>query len=569
MVDGGTNAEPPRGGTPRPIALYLFALAVVALVPAFVFSAYLLARNNETQARVLSSLTVATTQAIAGAVDRQLDGLGITLRVLESSDVLAEQSLAAFHTRASRALAGTGAYLLVLDGELNQLLNTRVPFGTELPRTSAIEVARAAVDTGEPAISGVFFGQVAQDWVFDVLRPIPPQPNGARLLILTQNAASLATALTTREFPPAWSVALVDSGGLVINASGTPLATVGDPFMLAIDASPGRQGTWQSLDVDGVPNTAVFANVGRTGWRVVAWAPESAVQQPLAEAFWSLLAGGILLSAVVVLIIYWVSLRIGRSVHGLEDDAELLGAGETVPARPYPITEIATVSQALAEASRRRKAAETDVRLLMRELAHRSKNQLTVIAAMAKQSAALAGSVPEFVASLERRIFSLARSTDLMLAHGPAGIELRQVFARQVDPLCPLDSGRVSLEGPPLTVSTQAAQILGMAAHELAANAARYGAFATAAGRVSISWSVAGDGLEVVWRETGATVKETQERRGFGTTVLGTMVSRSLGAQTSQTFHADGVEWRATIPLAALDVHTAAEAVAPEESGEK
>ena len=568
MLNGGTDNRPPTGSRPRPIALYLFALAVVALVPAFVFSAFLLARNNEAQSRVLSSLTVATTQAIAGAVDRQIDGLGITLRVLESSNVLADESLFAFHARASRALLGTGAYLLVLDSDFNQLLNTRVPFGTQLGATSNPDSAQRALDTDAPVISGVFFGQTAQGWVFNVIRPIPLQPNGARLMILTQNAASLATALTTREFPADWSVALVDTEGRVINASDGPKLSTGDPFTLEIDTAPGRQGTWQSVEVDGVANTAVYWNVANTGWRVVAWAPESAVQQPLAEAFWSLLAGGILLSAVVVLIIYWVSLRIGRSVHGLEDDARLLGAGEAVPARPYPITEIATVSEALAEASRRRKAAETEVRLLMRELAHRSKNQLTVIAAMAKQSAKLADSVPEFVTGFERRIHSLARSTDLLLAHGPAGIDLRQVFARQIDPLCPLDSGRVTLDGPPLTISTQSAQILGMAAHELATNAARYGAFAAPEGRVDVTWAIAGDQLEIVWRERGAAIRAAADRKGFGTTVLETMVSRSLAAEASRTFHSDGIEWRALIPLSALDVHAGPEAPA-EATGQK
>src|SRR5690606_3684801 len=254
---------------------------------------------------------------------------------------------------------------------------------------------------------------------------------------------------------------------------------------------------WQNSERDGVRDTAVLWNVGGTGWQVVAWAPETAVQRPYLETFWSLLVGGILLAALVVLIIYWVSLQIGRSVRGLENDAKLLGAGEAVPARDYPISEIATVSGALSEASRRRKAAETEVRLLMRELAHRSKNQMTVIAAMATQSAKGAESVPDFVAGFERRIYSLARSTDLHLAHGPAGIDIREVLLRQVDPICPIETGRVAINGPKLLLNTQAAQLLGMAAHELATNALKHGAFATENGRIDISWDVFGDKLEL------------------------------------------------------------------------
>src|SRR5690606_14635194 len=269
----------------------------------------------------------------------------------------------------------------------------------------------------------------------------------ARLLILTQNAASLGSALTSRELPAEWNVALLDRQGKVISASRAAGLVPGDALPLTIDRSAMAQGRWQTSELDGIKDTAVLWNVGGTGWQVVAWAPEAAVERPYLETFWSLLVGGILLAALVVLIIYWASLQIGRSVRGLENDAKLLGAGEAVPARDYPISEIATVSGALSAAARRRKGAETEVRLLMRQHAHRSKNQITVIAAMAKQSAKGVESVPEFVASFERRIHSLARSTDLLLARGIAGVGLADVLRQQVDPLCPLDSGRVTLSG--------------------------------------------------------------------------------------------------------------------------
>lgn len=561
-MDGGAETGPPQRRS-RPIALYLFALAVVALVPAFIFSAYLLARNNEAQARILSSLTAATTQAIANAVDRQLDGLTVTLRVLETSRSLSIESLDGFHQRAASALAGTGAYLIALDADFNQLLNTRVSFGTPLRRSSDPASAQRALDTGMPTVSNVFFGETARTWVFNVVRPV--QNTGrVRLLLLTQNAATLANALAARELPAAWHVALVDSDNRVITSSQDAMVATGDLLPFAYDMTAGREGVWQSAAIDDVPNTTVFWNVGRTGWRVAAWAPRAAVEQPLQEAFWSLLAGGILLSAVVVLIIYWVSLQIGRSVHGLEDDAQLLGAGEAVPMRDYPISEIATVSEALADASRRRKAAETEVRLLMRELAHRSKNQLSVIASMAKQSAKAADSLPDFIAGFERRIYSLARSTDLLLAHGPAGIAVREVFAQQVDPLCPIETGRVRLSGPAVTINTQSAQILGMAAHELAANAARYGAFADPAGTIDITWTIEAEVMRIVWRERRSPLEGSPARRGFGTTVLETMVSRSLGAEVVRTFHADGIEWQAAIPLSSLDVHADPEAIGAE-----
>lgn len=545
---GGTEPAPAHRRA-RPIALYLFVLSLVALVPAFIFSAYLLARNNEAQARVLASLTTGTTQAIASAVERQLEGLEITLRVLETSNALSEESLAAFHARASRALDGTGAYLLVLDSGLEQILNTRVPFGTRLGPTSDPASVERAIESGTQVVSGAFFGRTAGAWTFNVIRPIPLHPSGARVMIMTQNAAALSTALTARQLPPGWNVALVDAGGRVINATSVAGFSTGDAFPLTFDPETARQGAWRTAEIGGVASTATHWVVPAAGWRVVAWAPRSAVEQPLADAFWSLLAGGILLAAVVVLVIYWVSLQIGRSVHGLEDDARLLGAGKAVKPQDYPISEIATVSEALAEASRERRNAEIEVRLLMRELAHRSKNQLTVIAAMAKQSAKSAGSVADFVVGFEKRIHGLGRSTDLLLAHGMVGVDIRDILASQIDPLCPLDSGRVSLAGPALKLNTQSAQIIGMAAHELATNAVKYGAFSVETGRLDITWRLEGESLKLIWRERMAPLAKPSRRRGFGTTVLENMVGRSLGAAVSQHLNPDGIEWAFDIPL--------------------
>jgi two-component sensor histidine kinase len=271
------------------------------------------------------------------------------------------------------------------------------------------------------------------------------------------------------------------------------------------------------------------------------------------DAVWSLAVGGLLLAAVVILVVYWVTLQIGRSVRGLELDAKRLGAGQPVVARQYPISEIATVSAALEEASKRRQAAETEVRFLMRELAHRSKNQMTVISAMAKQTARNAESVPEFIQAFEKRIFGLARSTDLLLANGVVGVDLKELLSRQIDTFCPVDGLRVRVEGPPVRLNTQAAQILGMAAHELATNAVKYGAFLKESGRLAVNWTQQGDTLDFDWRETVENPAPPSERRGFGTTVLESMVGRSLGARVERTLHADGIAWHFAIPVEALD----------------
>jgi two-component sensor histidine kinase len=559
MADGAVAdraASPPEKARPRPITIYLFVLALVALVPAFIFSAVLLARNNDAQARLVETLVTGTSRSIVQAVERELTANMTTLRILATAPALIAGDYQSFYTRVKLALEGTGTYVYLLDSNLMSIISTRVPFGDPPRPSAAPESGRRAIESKDVVVSNVVYGSVSKQWVYNVLQPIFIDAREPMVLGLSRNSADLSGALLSNKLPDGWNVALVDATGAVIAAS-PGAAEQGAQFTLARPDEQTTSAGWIDIHSDGTDYLAVVQRSPLADWTLFSWAPRALISQPLANAFWSLLVGGILLAAVVVLIIYWVSLQIGRSVKGLEGDAKLLGAGQTVPVRNYPISEIAAVSDSIAGASRQRKQAETEVRLLMRELAHRSKNQMTVIAAMAKQSAKGAESVPEYVAGFEKRIFSLARSTDLLLAHGIAGVELRDVLARQIDPLCPLDSGRVGLSGPSLKLNTQSAQILGMAAHEMATNAVKYGAFSADRGRLDVSWSLERDTLRLVWRERQVILVDRPERRGFGTTVIETMVVRSLNATVNRTLHRDGIEWEFLIPAESLDLHAA------------
>lgn len=546
------DAAKPGSSRARPIALYLLILALVALVPAFVFSAILLQRNNEAQQRVVETLMVGTARSFVQAVERELTANITTLRVLATAPTLVARDFRSFHARVRAALEGTGASIYLLDSDFMSIMSTRADFNEPPTASNDPETARRAIEKRDIVVSDLVSGPVAERWVINILMPVYLPQMQPLVMGFNRNASDLSGALLANKLPVGWHAALVDSKGLIIAASPGS-GTTGDPFPLADADSLASSSGWASLDASGEDQMAVVQRSPLTGWTLVAWAPRELIARPLSDAFWSLFVGGVLLAAMVILAIYWVSLQIGRSVHGLETDAMLLGAGEPVPVRDYPISEIATVSGALADASRRRQSAEAEVRFLMRELAHRSKNQMTVIAAMAKQTAKNADSVPEFIAGFEKRIFGLARSTDLLLAHGLAGVDFSELLAHQIDSFCPVDGGRVELSGPPLRLNTQAAQILGMAAHELATNAVKYGAFASETGTLRVSWSLEGERLMLVWRETVKAVRPPSKRRGFGTTVLESMVGRSLGATVASTFHDDGIEWTFDIPVAALD----------------
>jgi two-component sensor histidine kinase len=553
------SALPPAGAAPagpdkrpRPIAVYLFVLALVALVPAFAFSAILLQRNNEAQERVVETLITGSTRSIMQAVDREVIANISTLKVLATTKTLEQGDLLSFYNQIKTALEGTNTFVYVLDSNFMSILSTRTEFGAEAVKTNDVESAQKAFDTRDVVVSGLVVGRISGNRIFNVLFPVFTSQLGPLVLAISREAASLETALLSDKLPEGWNVAMIDPKGTIIAASDGG-GDSGEHFRLAeitaLDTTPGLV----NLRAGGETYRAAVRQSLLTGWTLVAWAPAAVTAKPLMDAVWSLAVGGLLLAAIVVLVVYWVTLQIGRSVRGLESDARRLGAGQPVTARDYPISEIATVSAAIEDASRRRQHAETEVRFLMRELAHRSKNQMTVISAMAKQTARGADSVPEFVQSFERRIFGLARSTDLLLANGAVGVDLRELVNGQLEPFKPEDPARLKVEGPSTRLNMQAAQILGMAIHELSTNAVKYGALRGGNGRLDVNWELDGTALRLVWRETVTPFTPPGDRRGFGTTVLESMVGRSLGAEVQRIVHEDGLEWRFDVPLSAID----------------
>lgn len=548
----------------RSIVQYLVAIAVLTLVPSFVFAGVLLQRNHAAQESVLETLVLATSRSLVSAVEREIIANETTLRVLATSQSFYDGDYKSFYDRSVRALAGSGANLFIIDPDLSTLLSTRRPFGSAGAKTSDPDSARKAFESGTTVITDLVYGAVSKDWVYNILMPIDLGRLGKKVVALNQHADNFANTLQANRFPDDWLTALVDNNGLII-AGSAEIGRTGDAFKaFDVGALPLTTG-WQQIETSAGSMRVVVQRSPLTGWRMVTWAPEGVIARPLLEAVISLVVGGLLLGALVIVGLLWVSRVIGSSVRGLARDARLLGRGEEVVARDYPVTEIAEVSQALEIASRQRQAAEREVRFLMREVAHRSKNQMTVIAAMAKQTARGADDVASYVQGFEKRIMGLARSTDLLLAHGRAGVVLSELVEHQLEPFCPEDRARQTNSGPVQRLNTQSAQTLGMALHELSTNAVKYGAFAGDSGRLDVSWTIADEHLNLIWLESGAPLAPKSERVGFGTTVLKSMVARSLRAEVERICNDDGIEWRFSIPLSAIDPDLAPPPAEPDE----
>ncbi|MBX9463549.1 MAG: sensor histidine kinase [Aquamicrobium sp.] len=536
------------------VGAILSLLMAAIIIPALIFAVMLLQRNNQAQQEMVASLAEATAGSIVETVDRQLSGMLTTLRVLATSRAAESERLADFYFRADKALEGSDAYLIVADENLNQLINTRVPFGTSLGKISDVETARRALATGEPAISEAFFGKTAQRWVFNVVLPLPDDGTRMRLLILTQDAERLSDSLASRNLRGGWNAVLVDGDGTVL-ASSYMTSDIGKPFFLAEATSRSEAGSTvhDSVALDGETYETIRSSSSRSNWETIVWAPTAVVQAPLERTLRVLALGGLTIIALGALLAWVLGRQISKPIRRLARDARRLGAGEKVEMVEYPVTEISTVSLALAQASEDRQAAENEIRFLMREVAHRSKNQLTVVSSIAKQTARHARTFAAFQDAFQKRVHGLARSTDLLIAGGAVGVELRELIEAQIEPFRPTDEERLEIKGTPFRLSNQAAQTLGLALHELATNASKYGAFATTAGRLTIQWKRNQGQLELLWREFVPRLRRRTVTPGFGTEVIERMLGGTLDAQIERVIHPNGLECRFSIPIARLE----------------
>lgn len=203
-----------------------------------------------------------------------------------------------------------------------------------------------------------------------------------------------------------------------------------------------------------------------------------------------------------------------------------------------------------------RKRAEEHVGLLMQELTHRAKNLLAVVQAVANHAARDDERGAPFVQRFTQRLAALAACHDLLVRNHWRGAELADLAHSQFAPFADLLGWRIRVEGPTLHLAPAAAQAIGMALHELATNAGKYGALSSAEGSVCFRWSEAQGQVEICWTEQGGPPVQTPLHTGFGHRVTVEMVELAVGGAVRLSYAASGLEWRLRAPAERLLAQT-------------
>ena len=210
-----------------------------------------------------------------------------------------------------------------------------------------------------------------------------------------------------------------------------------------------------------------------------------------------------------------------------------------------------------------RQRYDEHIRYLMREVNHRSKNLLTVVLSMARQTAR-ASPPAEFVDRFSQRLLALSGSQDLIVEGNWGGVSVRGLVTSQLRHLgAEMQANRITTDGPEIIFTPTAAQGIGMALHELSTNALKYGSLSGPAGTVAITWDTVNDGksYRISWSERGGPPVSPPEASGFGRTVIERMAAISVGGTVDLDYAPGGLQWVLTAPVEEVAMTAGAELV--------
>jgi two-component sensor histidine kinase len=194
------------------------------------------------------------------------------------------------------------------------------------------------------------------------------------------------------------------------------------------------------------------------------------------------------------------------------------------------------------------KAHQEQIHLLMREINHRAKNMLSLVQAIARQTAA--PEAENFIEHFTERIQALAANQDLLVRNEWQGVDVEDLVRAQLAHFANLVESRITAHGPPLRLNAAAAQAIGLAIHELSTNAGKYGALSVDTGRVDVCWRLDGDVFAMSWTEFDGPPVSQPKRRGFGSMVVDSMVKQTVNGEVHLGYAPSGVVWNLTCPSA-------------------
>jgi two-component sensor histidine kinase len=514
--------------------------------------------NNERETRREAILF--STRTLMNAVDAILNKQIAVAQLLATSPALQSGDVPTFRQEAERASAGlTGGWIVLSDETGQQLINLAPGMKEPLPRQGqvAIDLERRAFETGEVQISGVFPGAAVNAPVVAVEVPVKRADKTPLAIAVVVKPDAFRALFEQWNLPEGWLAGLIDRNGNFIARSRSHQETVGQPssqdFRTAAQAS--SVGWNETRSLEGRHMTTAHVTSPLSGWVMGLAAEKELFEAPIRNTILVAgLAGGAT-TLLSLLLAVWFARRIARPIEQIEQGTHALGLRRNMtfshtglPEADRTLDAIATTAKLLEQHDKERDEREAHVRLIMRELSHRSKNLLAIVLAIARQTSRHTSSFEEFESRFNSRIQALADAHDLLVEQNWSGAFIDDLVRAQ---FAAFGMERVTAGGERVMLRTEAVQNVTLALHELATNTSKYGALSAPGGRINIDWAF-GPGeqgqrdLRLTWRETGGPKVVAPTKKGFGCFVLERVTVNALG-EGGLEFNPDGLIWTCII----------------------
>jgi two-component sensor histidine kinase len=203
--------------------------------------------------------------------------------------------------------------------------------------------------------------------------------------------------------------------------------------------------------------------------------------------------------------------------------------------------------------AKEREAADKLQKLILEELHHRIKNTLATVSAIASQSLRTATSIEHGQHAIEGRLVALGRAHDLLLQARWANASLEQTIRGATEPYVSIGSGRISIQGPDIRITSGAVIALAMTLNELCTNTTKFGALSVPTGRIEIVWKIDDDGLRLrlTWSERNGPTVHAPSRQSFGTRLMGSL-GQQLKGEVDLAYDPAGFVYVLSVPMASL-----------------
>ena len=362
---------------PRPLWQLQVMLGCAIIAPLLLFGVYTGIRITDAQLREVRNVLMSEARILSAGVDREIIGEMERLQALAASPSLRQGDFAEFQRQAEASLAlQQRGNIVLIDRNMQELVNTWVPFGTHLGKAAVSEsLVERSLATGKPQVAGLFIGAVTKRLMFSIIVPVQIDGENRYVLGRSQDQHAIARLVAASELPTGWQAMVSDAVHRIIARSGDEDTFMGKELPPAQWLRAGPGGVFEFTDSERRPSLEASVRSELTGWETAVWAPKAMLEAPVRALWWTIALTASLAFMLVVGLALWLGRLIARSVGKAAQAATTLGEGSPLPSGETLVAEVDTLMAELRRAAARRQAAEHDLRASKDQL-EASKDQL-------------------------------------------------------------------------------------------------------------------------------------------------------------------------------------------------